>query len=58
MSQAKETASLVMIKTVMLTSVPVMKLRLLLTMTCAVLVAMTSIQYTLGLKKPTRYALS
>lgn len=45
MSQAKETVSLIMIKTVMLTSVPVMKLRPLVTMTRKVLMAMTSIQY-------------
>ena len=45
-SQAKETVSLIMTKTVTLTSVPVMKLRPLVTMTRKVLMAMTSIQYT------------
>ena len=44
-SQVKETVSIIMIKTVMLTSVPVMKLRPLVTMTRKVLMAMTSIQY-------------
>lgn len=46
MSQAKETVSLIMIKTVMLTAVPATKLRPLVTMTRKVLMAMTSIQYT------------
>lgn len=46
MSHAKETVSLIMIKTVMLTAVPVMKLRPLVTMSRKVLMAMTSTQYT------------